>query len=811
MIFKELNLISFGKFKNKNLFLKEGLNIIYGKNESGKTTIHSFIDGMFYGFLKPYAKIRNYYEEMEKYKPWNGESYKGIIRFTQNGKAYRIERDFKAREVKVYDDITGNNITKEIHLGERLKDHLPGLYFFNFNNMVYKNTISIKQMENRIDKDLSKEVKDKLANISTSLDQDISVKDALGELDKKLDHIGTKRAYTKPYGRALLQLKQLEKERDKLLEKKAEFKEAVSISLGIKASIKTKKDKIKKLNEKLKYLDQLETKKLYQELLKLQEEIKEIDKEIIQLEKYEGLSFKDYETSMELKKDIGYLEKEIVGLKKSIETTNKKIGEIEFEKDRDIIDGVPVKELYKDVENFEKLEEDKNNILLNRDESILLMLKSQLKNKIDKESTVKKLNILLLALNFASILLLLINKFFLILPLALSCLVLLVRNWLKNNLLKIKELEEEIEAIENKEKKEKEKLKKTKAIQDNILLKYKCKSKLELKRLKEDIDFKYRNIKIKQGKIEEIKEKNLAYKRELELKEKLVKEYKTKFHHLLYKNFSNSLEDFRLGLDKKRKYESLVKERKNKEKIYKKTLGNRSLDRIKEEIEEINANSRKIKGIETMARLELLDELKKLEEKLKNCLDKDARVEERIDNLNEYLRELQFIEEDIDSFQKEISYYENKIKAINLARGTIENISNKLHKEFAPSINREVSEIVGVVTNGKYTGVKVDENLNVSVENPTTKEIHPIDSLSGGTVDQLYFALRFSIVSSINNRPLPLILDDCFIQYDGERLENALKYLSRIAQEKQIILFTCHQRERELLDRLGLKYNLIYL
>ncbi len=67
MILKELNLISFGKFQKKRFNLEEGLNIFYGENESGKTTIHNFIDGMFYGFLKPYDQKRYYLEEYEKY------------------------------------------------------------------------------------------------------------------------------------------------------------------------------------------------------------------------------------------------------------------------------------------------------------------------------------------------------------------------------------------------------------------------------------------------------------------------------------------------------------------------------------------------------------------------------------------------------------------------------------------------------------------------------------------------------------------------------------------------------------------------
>lgn len=70
-----------GSLKKKIIHFDEGLNIIYGDNESGKTTIHNFIDGMFYGFLKPYVKRKIYLEEHEKYKPWNREEYMGILKF----------------------------------------------------------------------------------------------------------------------------------------------------------------------------------------------------------------------------------------------------------------------------------------------------------------------------------------------------------------------------------------------------------------------------------------------------------------------------------------------------------------------------------------------------------------------------------------------------------------------------------------------------------------------------------------------------------------------------------------------------------
>ena len=91
MIIKELNLIGFGKFNNRIIKLKDGLNIVYGENEAGKTTIHNFIHGMFYGFLKPYVTRTIYLEEHAKYAPWNQVQYSGIIRFNHDNRDYRIE------------------------------------------------------------------------------------------------------------------------------------------------------------------------------------------------------------------------------------------------------------------------------------------------------------------------------------------------------------------------------------------------------------------------------------------------------------------------------------------------------------------------------------------------------------------------------------------------------------------------------------------------------------------------------------------------------------------------------------------------
>lgn len=69
MNIQELQINSFGKLKNKNISLKSGINIIYGENESGKSTLLKFITSMFYGANK--NKNGKRLSDYDKYTPWD--------------------------------------------------------------------------------------------------------------------------------------------------------------------------------------------------------------------------------------------------------------------------------------------------------------------------------------------------------------------------------------------------------------------------------------------------------------------------------------------------------------------------------------------------------------------------------------------------------------------------------------------------------------------------------------------------------------------------------------------------------------------
>ncbi|GFN34559.1 DNA repair ATPase [Tepidimicrobium xylanilyticum] len=808
MILKELNLISFGKFENKIFKLEEGLNIIYGENESGKTTIHNFIYGMFYGFLRPYAKKRYYLEEYERYKPWSRNEYMGILKLVKNGKEYRIERDFHKGELKVYDELTGEDITSKIDNGEKVKLHLPGVHFFDFNSIVYKNTISVSQLGNRVDLDLSKEVKDRLANISTSLDDEVSVKEAVAYLEDELKKIGTGKAYTKPYGKVLIQLEKLREKRKLVMEKQKEYNNTVDEINIIRKRIEHEEEELLGLKDLLVKAELLEKKRFYDEILDLQEQIKSLDKNIELLKPYSFLNLEDYTTGLKFAKDLEILDNQIESLRSKIDGLELRIKKDVLKEDGQIIKDIKVDELTEDVNSFNEMEDERNDLVLNSQQNRLEILNGEAKNLEERIKGLKIKGYAFLLFGAIALGLVLVNPLIGILLLAFTGLFIATRKTISKYSYELDKLMNNIKIIGVEEEKRKNRLYAIDEKQKGILHKYSCSSKVELNQL-------YEKVRLMQIKYSQDLEYINRLKSELEEAKNLLerksgdRQYiKERLDEILYKNKSNTLEEFKEGLDKNKDYERLLLDREGKVEAIKRILGDTTLEELESILSEFDEDYFNIDKLDIS---HVKNQIKLKEESLSTLKSTWARLEGRINSLNDEIKYLADIEGEINRLEAEAKYYKDRINSIEIAKRTIEKISREIHNQFAPEINRQVSRIINLISKGKYGRVKVRDDLNMAVENPSTGEIIPIDSLSGGTVDQLYFALRFSITTSIKGASLPLILDDCFIQYDNHRLGNILKFIAEISKERQIILFTCHYREKQILDKLGLEYNFISL
>jgi len=140
--------------------------------------------------------------------------------------------------------------------------------------------------------------------------------------------------------------------------------------------------------------------------------------------------------------------------------------------------------------------------------------------------------------------------------------------------------------------------------------------------------------------------------------------------------------------------------------------------------------------------------------------------------------------------------------ALNLAIDTIDEAEVELKNRFSPEIEKKTAEIFKYLTGGSYELVKIrDSNFEMDVASGIATAPREKLSLSAGTVDELYFALRLALFETIvpEDTAPPLVLDDVFVNFDGERMKRALDLLREKAKERQIILFSCHEREAEYL------------
>lgn len=198
---KELNIISFGKFENKNIKFDKGFNLVFGKNESGKSTLASFVEGLLYGFDEGKSK-RNFSYKKEAYKPIASYKYAGWGIFNKNGTDFKVLRNFEDGSYSIVNLSSGDEVeSKSSNL------NFPGEYILNIDYDIYKNYVS--SFQNQVsDSNANKKLIEKLAN--KDIDYDFSINKSLQILDKEYNRLGSSRAYTKPYLKTKTEIEELE-------------------------------------------------------------------------------------------------------------------------------------------------------------------------------------------------------------------------------------------------------------------------------------------------------------------------------------------------------------------------------------------------------------------------------------------------------------------------------------------------------------------------------------------------------------------------------------------------------------------------
>ena len=290
MIIKDIRLINFGKFHDTEIHFERGLNIVYGENEAGKTTIHTFIRGMLFGIDKQRGKASGK-DTYTKYEPWiNPEVYRGMMRVENDGKDYRFERNFNKNEksFRVIDE----------DLGRELDDNEIKQLFRGLDESCYYNTISISQIGSATDKELENILKNYAANLGSTKSMEIDMKQALTSLDAERKEIisenkvGSKESVIRDMEETAEEIEMSKREQDTIISE-IDLDRSKEAELLAKKQDLAGKDAVR-LEEMTKYSARKEN--LYNEIMQLNHEIDKASRTLTEITAQKGEMEKQLES-----------------------------------------------------------------------------------------------------------------------------------------------------------------------------------------------------------------------------------------------------------------------------------------------------------------------------------------------------------------------------------------------------------------------------------------------------------------------------------------------------------------------------------
>ncbi|MSS19086.1 ATP-binding protein [Pseudoramibacter porci] len=793
MKIKTLHLIAFGKFKQTTIELDDGFNLIYGPNEAGKSTIQAFIEGMFFGFYKPYRKRRTYSEAFEQYKPLYSEQYRGaMIYVDEMGREIRIERDFlKERDgVRLFDNITGEDITETFPYDNITKQYMP-LGYQSINASIYNNTVNFRQMASKTNADLAREINDKLIDMANN-DTDISVHRVIDYLDEKKKAIGTFRATKSNYGMAVRNRSELEDKLEiseekyqkirlnqrKIMDYREEIKRLTQEQADIAAA--EERQKVQAIEAQKEKLDRI---KAEGEALEKTLAAYQADAEKYNITTYNHLQMLEDDRS-QLNRQISRYEQQIRDIEEKIENTQKKserlhakvrhYNALQVEKDRE-----DLKRIQSQYSRTEKKFERQRG-------GLSIFDRHPISTAVSVVDSLVGVFVLLLSLinpgHFlpsAAVIGLAVVGGVLALFFGLSFYAAHRRST---------RLSETAASFDPQDRI---------ATHLSILMeRYREPRDLDALRMQMDsildafdrvtaADQELSNLSLQKQSLEEQIE---SYSDKIDKDQQAIND-------VLNPLGISKLEDYRQGLDNERKALDIQAKITANRQLYNDLEGENYIRVSKESdlFQEAKQRKRTVKRSIASAQREV------------------ARLEGENQTLADEVDSPVALREKIDGINGQIAAYEEEIRACDMAESFFMRYQKETHRSQAGSLNERIGDILKKITN-KYREVRIDDKLNIKVMDPQNSNLIDLNQLSGGTIDQIYFALRFGLRDIVDEqRTLPFILDDPFVQYDDKRRKEGILFLSRVAKDDQVILLTCSQNEKQILDQDDIPYTGISL
>ena len=775
MKIKKIYISAFGGLKDFTLELNDGLNVVYGNNEDGKSTVAAFIKAMFFGTGRSTKNLAE--SPRQKYTPWSGDTPAGRIYFENNNKNYCLEREFKKSDSTDRILLTDLDSGKPIEIGESV-----GKQFFGVSSAAFERSLFIGNGDFIKDDAAASEINGKLSNIAVTGNEDVSYKKIEKNILSARTKLISKNGKSGSYNEDLQRLDELNARL-----KKADEDAKEKLRLNEEETVKRVEfEKLNKEYNKLKAMRDSEQDFKNREMLtefldtkrsldKLNETLTLKDGTVINENFAQKIEFalNKYNTSADR---IAQIEQDIESIKANVDLQGKIAPEQAKEKIDDL--NGEIEKLNQEKADFEK------------EETALTAKITDCKQKLNYEQNRKKafnpvfliLGIVFAAVSGAAAVMSSTVGAVLGVAAAITFFVLafVIR---PKNTSGISNAQSELTVLTTR--------------------------LADIKAQKNSTVEKTNNINAEINTLSSVLQADSAVKQQLSQKTELLQTEQQKAENakaeLLdsvspFGNIDNT-EDVKNILNGLKQKTEQQKELKLKLKTESQFLGNIDYDEAQKKLDSLQ-DTDALKGIDFV---KVKADFDKISEEISILKDGLTEIATRLktsfrnsENPEEIRREMLSLKEKSDSKKAFCD-------AADLATTVLEESFYELRRGYGSELEKLTHSIFAELTDGRYNSVNVSDTLDISVEQTGVFGTRELGFLSLGTTHQAYLSLRLAIAKLISpDNSLPVFLDDSLAQYDDKRCEHAIKFLQKYCLNGQGILFTCHNSICEIAEKSGI-------
>ena len=784
----EINIKCFGKLRDFVLKPGDGVNIVYGKNEAGKSTIMAFIKAMFYGLESG--------EKRRQYEPWSGGQPAGSIEFEHDGVTYFLNRTFG--ESKGYDKISlfdkTNGETVPLSPGQE-----PGALVLGINIKTFVSSVFIGQSGITVEGE-NHELIDRLINLTSSGDEHVSKR----EIDRRLKNA----AATLDSKKSNAILPELRKQKRELMDSRAEMVMVLEESDKLREKIAIDMREKKTMREEKAFLeemyDRLEKKEELAEIdavLRKRDEVNELEEKFNRLDQLFCGELADGMSEF-MSNSSKLLDEEKV----REAALQEKVDELEDLRKQSVSIDRPKLNMTKTVKKYAKeiklAFEQYDSLIKERKELELAM--EQAPEPVQEPDDMKMIGGICVAVMIAALFLGIFAHwiFYLIGLIAVISVAVYMFIYKKGIDEEDKISEEELGLSSISEQ--------MNALNEEnryILDEFGVSTMEEFDRL-------YKAIEQNQKRYIEGRDKKLKIEAQIsELKEALEEVRKKLQDNLAEYHETESSKEATDIINRlssmKREHERLAMKLDSARDSYNFMLRGRSIDSLALYSEQVRSNV-ELEVPDSFTKDNVRSRLAAANAKLEE-IDAQISREETELLLKPYnTQNVQKVTDEIKAINRRIEHYEFELSAIEEAQKTLDEAFQEMKIDFGPMINYRASRVLSGMTGSKTNSVLVSDKLIPAFAEQGDSQPRSSELMGAGTYDQIYLALRIALSGVVTDDKMPVLLDDSFVRFDDERMTAALQFIKEdnsLGEIGQVIIFTCHKRMVSAAKKLEMTEN----